>query len=680
MRQLIIPSVFTAVDKFSGPVDKMSKSVSAFANTTQRNFRNAGQSAFEVGRAAGAVGLAIVAPLGLAVKTAVDFEDKMADVAKTTGLTGEPLEDLGNSILSMSKNTRSSINDLVQIAEIGGQLGVASSELVDFTNSADKFNIALGSDFSGGVEEAVSQVGKIKGLFAETRDVKIAEMINRTGSAINELGAVGAGTSANITDFTLRLGALPDALKPSIQNTLALGTYLEELGIDAQIGAGGVTNLLLVAGKNVAGFAQQMKMSATDAKSLLAQDPTEFAKKFASTFDGVAPEILAQKLNKLGVGSQETIKVIGALGSGMERLTELQEVSANSFKAGTSLTSEAAKKNDTMAAKASMLKNNMQQLAITVGNALLPVLNSIVSSVMPIVDRFSNWISNNKELTATILKVVAGAGLLALGISAVAFGIGIYRKAVVIAEAVQWAWNAAMTANPLGLIIAAAAAAALAIYSLSKAFSSMSSAEQLANSVRERALENTLDQRVEVDMLFRTLKNAKVGTDEYKDAVSKLVAINPELSKQYVDQNGIIKDRIGYENALAASIMKRAEMEARAELIKEKFKAAQQARDTGDTGSGFMNFVLDANEFMGGPLSALVPQTRNKFAERNASNLEGEAGILSQQQADAQMLTKSETKTEKQKLEIDFKNMPAGVTTNLTGGSAINLPKNSSTR
>jgi hypothetical protein len=208
----------------------------------------------------------------------------------------------------------------------------------------------------------------------------------------------------------------------------------------------------------------------------------------------------------------------------------------------------------------------------------------------------------------------------------------------------------------------------------------MSSAEQLANTVRERALENTLDQRVEVDMLFRTLKNAKVGTDEYKDAVSKLVAINPELSKQYVDQNGIIKDRIGYENALASSIMKRAEMEARAELIKEKFKAAQQARDTGETGSGFMNFVLGANELMGGSNAVLAADTRSKLAERNARNLEGEAGILSQQQADAQMLTKSETKTEKQKLEIDFKNMPAGVTTNLTGGSAINLPKTSSTR
>jgi TP901 family phage tail tape measure protein len=679
MKQLVIPSIFTAVDKFSGPIQKMTKNVGAFAATTERNFRNAGQSAFAVGRSAGAVGLAIAAPLGLAVKTAVDFEDKMSDVAKTTGLTGKPLEDLGNSILSMSKNTRSSINDLVQIAEIGGQLGVASSELVDFTNSADKFNIALGSDFSGGVEEAVSQVGKIKSLFAETRDVKIAEMINKTGSAINELGAVGAGTSANITDFTLRLGALPDALKPSIQNTLALGTYLEELGVDAQIGAGGVTNLLLVAGKNVAGFAQQMKMSAADAKSLLAQDPTEFAKKFASTFDGVAPEVLAQKLNKLGVGSQETIKVIGALGSGMERLTELQKVSADSFAAGNSLTTEAAKKNDTMAAKAAMLKNNMMSLSITLGNALLPVLNSVIESVMPLVNRFSNWVSNNKELTATILKVAAGIGVLALGISAVSFGIGIYQKAVVIAEAVQWAWNAAMAANPIGLMIVAAAGLAAGIYAVSKAFSSQTASEKLANEVRERALEKTLDQRVEVAMLFQTLRKAKVGTDEYRDTLSKIEQIQPGITKQYNLQAGALDNINRAEKDLIANIMKRAEMEARAEMIKEKFKDAQRLRDEGSTGSSVLDFALKTNEFFGAS-----DKTRLGASETAARVAENEAGILAKQQAEAQMLdastTKTETKTEKQKLEIDFKNMPQGVTTNLTGSSGINLPRTSSTR
>lgn len=451
--KLVIPAIFTAVDKFSGPLSKMQNNAGNFASKIQ----NAGSTAMAVGRSTALLGVALAAPLIIATKAAVEFEDKMADVAKTTGLTGKTLEMLGKSLVDYSTTTRTSIDDLLKISEIGGQLGIAQKDLISFTKAADKFNVALGADF-GGVDEAVTQVGKIKQLFSDTRGLDVSASIMKTGSAINELGAMGAGTSANIADFTLRMGQLPDALKGSVTDTLALGTYLEELGINAEIGSGGLTRMLLVAGQQIDQFANQMGMSSIEAKKLLSQNPTEFAKKFAVSFKGLKPEVLAQKLDKLKIGTQETIKVIGALSSNTDRLTELQNFSNDAFAKGTSLQKEYDTKNKTTAAQMAKLKNTVKALTLEIGQAMLPIVKSLADALLPVIRGISKWMKDNPKLTETLVKITAGVAAFAFAVSGIAFAIGLYQKAVVIAEAAQWAFNAAMAANPIGLIIMGIAA------------------------------------------------------------------------------------------------------------------------------------------------------------------------------------------------------------------------------
>lgn len=465
---LKVPTIFTAVDKMSSVFDRMGKKARTF-----------NEKLSSIGNAAAIGGIAIVTAMGVAVNSAVKFEDKMADVAKTTGLSGKPLDDYGKSLLSMSKKTRTSIEDLVTIGEIGGQLGVASKDLISFTEASNKFSVALGSDY-GGTEQAISQVGKIKSLFKDTRSLDIASVITKSGSAINELGAVGSGTSANINDFILRIGALPDAIKPSLTATAALGTFFEEAGIDSQIASGGFSNFLLVAGKNIGGFAAQMGMSEKAAKQLFATDPTAFATKFAGSLNGLAPEKLATKLDALKIGSQETIKVLGALGSGSERLAKLQGVSADAFSKGTSLQAEYNKKNATTAAKLAIAKNNMEAFSITIGTQLLPILSELINKVTPIITKFGEFASNNPWLTDTLLGVVGALFALkaiAMGVTAwtwlssVAMGVmgavtgsasiaiggnatalAAYNVVSKMATAGQWLLNAAMAANPAVLI------------------------------------------------------------------------------------------------------------------------------------------------------------------------------------------------------------------------------------
>lgn len=468
MSNLVIPTTFSAIDKISPQMVIMEKSVSNFAKKSEKSFssmndklKDVGSKASNIAQKSFIAGAAIAAPLILAGNEAIKFEDKMADVAKTTGLAGNDLNDFGKNILDLSTKTRTSVDDLVSIAEIGGQFGVAKNELLAFTESANKFNVALGKDF-GGVEEAVSSVTAIKNVFKETRGsaVTVAQSLDKIGSAINELGAQGAGTSQNIADFSKRIGGLPDNIKPSLQSTLALAAYFEEMGLKSEVASGGFSNLLLVGGKNIGGFAAQMKLSTKEASKLLQNDPTAFAQKFATSFKGMSAVQLSETLKKLGIGTQETIKVIGALGGDTKRLTELQNISNQSFKEGTSLSAEYDKKNQTSAANIAKFKNQVQALAVVIGQELIPVFTKIMAKVTPFFQSIFKFAKENPKTVKTILGLVAGvAGLLFL-LSGFATVVSIITGAIVAWTTVTKAFtaaqlflNTALFANPIGLIV-----------------------------------------------------------------------------------------------------------------------------------------------------------------------------------------------------------------------------------
>ncbi|MBX2906178.1 MAG: phage tail tape measure protein [Taibaiella sp.] len=446
----IIPSIFTAKDLYTATVNKMTAATARLGTVSdstlarmERSFTRTSSKALEVGKTTGALGLAIMTPIGLAVREAVSFEDSLADIAKTTGLAGAELERFGEDILAVSTKTRSSIDDLLQIGEIGGQLGIAKEELVAFTKAADQFNIALGKDYGGGVEEAITSVGKLNNLFKDTRKLNISESITRAGSVINELGAVGKATSQNINDFLLRMGAAPDVMRPAITDAAALAALLEEQGVNSERGGTAFVAFLSDAAKSLPAFAAQMKLTTAEAERLLSLDPVTFAQKFEKAIGGMGPQQQETLLKSLGIADTYEKAVLNILGD-EKRLAELRQISNKAFKEGTSLAAEAAKKNATAAAQYQMLKNNVRALGIELGNTLLPALNSVLGLFTSVIKPVTKFAKEHKTLTGIILKGATAAGVLALGISAVSFGIAGLGKVMMVARGAMVAWNFVM--------------------------------------------------------------------------------------------------------------------------------------------------------------------------------------------------------------------------------------------
>jgi TP901 family phage tail tape measure protein len=420
--KLTIPSYFTAVDKYSAPLAAMEKATDGLtksmerAQATSKKFSSIASSAKNFAIGSFAVGTAIAAPLALAANEAVKFEDRMADVAKTTQLSGAKLAKLGDDILALAPKTRTSVEELQKIAAIGGQMGVAQNEILSFTESVDKFNVALGSDFAGGVDEAAKSISVLRKLFKETRELDISTAITKTGSAINAISAKGVSVP-ELTDFISRIGQLPDAIKPTIQATTALGAVLNKAGITSEIGARGMGDILITASQNLPAFAKQLGLTTDATGELINTRPELFLAQFAKSLQGIKGSDIGNVLKGLKIGDTGAIKVVGALGSSTQLLTEYQALLNKEFEKGTSILDEYDIKNNTTAAQIEKAKNSFEVFSIIIGRELLPALNDLLIQVAPVIKSFAAWAKENPGTISAIVKT-------AIAISALAFVFG----------------------------------------------------------------------------------------------------------------------------------------------------------------------------------------------------------------------------------------------------------------
>ena len=277
------------------------------------------------------------------------ISDLMTGVEKTTGLASEEVRQLWNEFDEL--NTRTSKQELLNIAQIGGRLGITDKEQIkEFTEEIDKIYVALGDSFQGGLEEVTTKVGKLKNLFEETRNQNYGEALNAIGSALNELGANGSSSEQNITDFATRIGALPAVLKPSIEKTLGLGAAFEESGIDAEVASSGYSRFMSVAGNNIAAFAKQMKLTTKEASELFNTHPEEFFIRFGESMKGLGAEQTAGVLKGLKLNTLEIQKALGTAGEKADRFRELMNLSGQAMQDGTSIQNEFNKVNENTAA------------------------------------------------------------------------------------------------------------------------------------------------------------------------------------------------------------------------------------------------------------------------------------------------------------------------------------------
>lgn len=462
-------------------VDARLAQVRAEAKGVKDELGNAGSGIGEfIKKAAGFAGIqlgvqAVVSGLrqlgSESIDAAVKGSDAIADMEKSLNVTTEEAHALRLALQGI--DTRTSQEKLEDIAIAAGQLGIAKDQAVAFTTSVDQAVVALGDEFTGGVEEVTKSLGGLQKLFKDTADVSPADAITKIGSAVNALGADGTATGPVIADFAARIGQLGN-LAPQIGQTLGLGAAFQELGLSAEISSGGLSNILLTASKDTAGFGKQIGLTSKEFSNLINTDPNEVILRLADSLKGASNTQIIATLDGLNVKSQEATKVISLLANKTEMVAAKQALASAEYTKGTSLLDEFAKKNNNAAAEVAKAEKGFAQYRQELGERLLPLylrMLQLTGLVVDVLRALPGFVAENKTAFGLLavalavyngeqvktqyntLKTLALQKLVALGVLTEVEGKYSLVTANGALTAAQEGLNVAMEANPIGIII-----------------------------------------------------------------------------------------------------------------------------------------------------------------------------------------------------------------------------------
>lgn len=509
--------------------------------------------------------LATVTGLSFAFRSLAEdvakMDDIYADVMKTTGMTKEEVKALNEEFKKW--DTRTPREDLNKIAEEGGRIGIAKDKIAEFTKAMDVANVALGDSFTGGVDEVASKLGKLKLLFKETKDEQVEKAYMSIGSAINDLGANGVASEENIADFTTRVGSLPEALKPAIQDALGLGAAFEESGIEAEIGSRAYGIVLNRATTDAGNFGKVMGISKKEVEDLINTNPVEFFLRFSESMKGMNAVDTGKTLDALKINADGANKVIGAAANSTDRFRELLDMSNNSFKTGTSLINEFNIKNNTLAAKLDKSKKDFKEQALILGEKLNPALLKSTDIVTYIIRLMPGLINFFSKYGGTILYLVSIIGAytaavklntmwntnLKTAISLTNIQIKLKAAYMIAAEAathLYWmtvsiltgrlndarrsfiAFSAVVKANPWGLALGAIVAVIGAIVLWNNHLGESKKKTDALIDITNEATKSITSEKTEVELLLSVARNESISKAERLKAIKRLNEISPE--------------------------------------------------------------------------------------------------------------------------------------------------------
>jgi TP901 family phage tail tape measure protein len=578
-----------------------------------------------------------------------DLSDSIADVRKTTGLSEVAVRRLNSEFKKI--DTRSSRDELNGLARIAGKLGIsAEQDILGFVRAADKISVALGEDL-GGAEEAINSLGKLVEIFKIKDQFGLEQALLNVGSSINELGAVGTANEGYIVEFTKRLAGIAPAANMSIQDVLALGAVMDELGQPVESSATAIGQFIVGLGQDIPKFANIAGKSIAEFSDLLKNDGNQaliaVLKNVDSTGAGVAG--LAANMGMLGEDGARAIQALGSLSANMALLEKRQKLSNDEFERGLSLTEEFNVKNNTFGATLAKLQKKIGQF--TSNFAFQDFLVKITLAFSSGID----FINRNGDAIGRWMKiiVIAGSAILTYRTYLLLANTALFQfiatlitgeKAAVLSrtatialsgakallsgnltKATQ-AWrllNITMAANPAGAILAGIVAITLALTMFNSKLGIAAQSQKNMNEITAQAESATINERLAIDRLLKVLGDENKSKAEKLSVVNELRRIMPEVLKGYSDEEimagratGAIREQV---KALVAKAKAGAALAKISDLESEKIDINKEM----DAGPGkaeriAMGFNKTITGGLWDPLAGWMKTRNNRLAEIKA--------------------------------------------------------------
>lgn len=398
---------------------------------------------------------ATVTALGTAsVKTAADFEAAMSKVAAVSGATGSDLEALTMKAREMGSKTKFSASEAAEAMNYMAMAGWKTEDMLSGIEGVMNLAAASGEDLattSDIVTDALTAFGlsaQDSGHFADVLAAASSNAntnVSMMGETFKYCAPIAGALGFSVEDTAEAIGLMANAGIKSTQAGTSLRTIMTNLSGEAKI-----------CGENIG----EVTVATTNADGSM-RDLSDILADCRTAFSGLSESEKAAAAESL-VGKNAMSGFLALMNAGEGDIAKLSGAIDNCNGAAQSM---ADTMNNNLEGQLTILKSQLQELAISFGEILLPAVKKIVGWVQGFIDVLNSLPDGVKEIIVTVALIAAALGpvLIIIGkiITAVGTIMTIVPKVVGVIKAVKTAFlalNATMLANPIVLIIAAIAA------------------------------------------------------------------------------------------------------------------------------------------------------------------------------------------------------------------------------
>ena len=433
-------------DNAEGATDKFGKSIDD-VNKESKNATQEGLDAFTValGNLASNVITAVInklGELGTAVKDAfIEFDEGADNVIKATGATGAAADELTKSYANVSRSIVGDFSNIGDaLGEVSTRFGFTGKELEDTTTQFLKFADITGTDAKKAVElvsRAMNNAGIKSENYSEILD-QLAKASQTSGISVDKLA-----------ETLTKNGATMRQLGFNTDETIAMLAQFEAAGVNSETALAG----LKTAVKNWANEGKNANDEFHNVVDAIRNAPDEISGTQAAfdAFGNKAGTELAEAIRTGKFAYDEYLADLAASQGTVNATYEETQDGADKAKL-------AVQNMKTTAAE--LVNNFLEKYSPQIEKAIEAVTKTL-DKLAPKVEAGIQWLIDNLPLIEAGVVGIAtafAAWKITGIITAVTTALAGMSAAEVVAAAKTWLLNAAMAANPIGLVVTAIAA------------------------------------------------------------------------------------------------------------------------------------------------------------------------------------------------------------------------------
>ena len=549
-----------AFEDLTDHAKKLKAQIAAINGEQEKSESLFGKTANFLNKNWGAITQTIAAFSGLSanVRQCVDayteMDQEMNNVRKYTGQSMEDVMEMNEDFKKI--DTRTPRKHLNELAESAGRLGITSKDSIEeFVDAADKISVALGDDLG---DDAIDKVGKLAMAFGEDDRLGLRGAMLATGSAINELAQNSSASAGYLVEFTARVAGVGKQVGLTQAQIMGFGAVMDENMQKDEMASTAFSQLLTKMSTDTKTFA---KMAGVDLKTFSNLVKTDINTAVLTLMDNLKSkggfDQLGKMFSDMGLDGTRAVAVLSTMADKIDDVRSRQEIATNAYKEATSVIEEFDVQNTTIQGDIEKAKNRFHELAIELGEKLLPVVKYSISTggiaikLLSVATSFTlkYWrvivvlasgivaytlvvkAEAIAEKAATAAKMASAAAdklkavrtaFAASAQEAYNIAVKVGTRQITLATAAQQLWNKAILANPYSAILATMVAVTAALVAFTSKADKATKAQRELNEANAEAAADCRSEVAELSALVKLAQDKSSSDEVRKEAIKKL--------------------------------------------------------------------------------------------------------------------------------------------------------------